>query len=719
MQGWITDVLPDYRNNNIILWVKGTDGICRKMVESYHPCLYIQATGNAVELVADVCACSCGVRTIKQTEKILELGKPPEEVLQVTFDEYRALPALVKEIQYHDVNHEIEIFNVDVDIVLAYLVQRDLFPMALVELNPLRLRDNIHSIYYSIPKLRTTRIRACQKNGDINTVTVDGKSISGNERNVLETLQERVLRKDPDILLIDHGDDILPVMYRKAREYGIDFTLGRERETTPFGRERSYFSYGRVIYSPPKCLLNGRIHIDTGHSFFFNESMFAGIVEMARLSRIPVQRMSRLTPGTAISAMQIAEAIRQNIAIKWRKNTPEKIKNAKTLFLADRGGMIYEPKVGIHTDVYEIDFTSMYPYIMLNHNISPETILCSCCPESSSRVPWLDYNLCEKRTGLIPVVLEPLVKRRLAYKKHLRTKENEAYRQRKDALKWVLVTCFGYTGYRNARFGRIECHEAINAFARKYLVEAAHIAEEHGFEIINGIIDSLWLEGTGNIKNVCKDIEQRTNIPIEIEGHYRWIVFLPNKGNGAGSLNHYYGAMDDGTLKVRGLEIRRRDTPPLIKQCQEEMLTCMAQAQNDTEFIQCIPQAFDILRHYVNMTRNGEADIESLLWKKTVTREMGKYRQLNETAACVRQLQNVGIDVKPGQRIRYVIRDASSNRYHRKVTVAKDLKCTSPYDVEKYVSFLCKASESMFLPFGYTEMDILRRLDGLTSLSRF
>ncbi|HDN74338.1 MAG TPA: hypothetical protein ENG16_04885 [Archaeoglobus sp.] len=59
------------------------------------------------------------------------------------------------------------------------------------------------------------------------------------------------------------------------------------------------------------------------------------------------------------------------------------------------------------------------------------------------------------------------------------------------------MTCFGYLGYRNARFGKVDAHIAVCAFARDTLLKAAHIAEENGFETIHGIVDSLWLRKDG------------------------------------------------------------------------------------------------------------------------------------------------------------------------------------------------------------------------------
>ena len=42
-----------------------------------------------------------------------------------------------------------------------------------------------------------------------------------------------------------------------------------------------------------------------------------------------------------------------------------------------------------------------------------------------------------------------------------------AFKARADAHKWSLVTSFGYLGYKNARFGKIEAHESVTAWGRE------------------------------------------------------------------------------------------------------------------------------------------------------------------------------------------------------------------------------------------------------------
>ena len=153
--------------------------------------------------------------------------------------------------------------------------------------------------------------------------------------------------------------------------------------------------------------------------------------------------------------MQIYQAIKVGVLIPRNKSIPEAFKSAYDLLVGDRGGIAYDPRVGLHDDVGEVDFSSMYPGLMVKYNISAETVLCKCCPNSSKRIPELNYRICEKRVGIVPKTLRFIVEKRQIYKR-LRDEAKDAnmkevYDHRQGALKWILVTCFGYLGYRNAK----------------------------------------------------------------------------------------------------------------------------------------------------------------------------------------------------------------------------------------------------------------------------
>ncbi len=120
-------------------------------------------------------------------------------------------------------------------------------------------------------------------------------------------------------------------------------------------------------------------------------------------------------------------------------------------------------------------------------------------------------------------------------------------------------------GYRNAKFGTIDGHIGVCAFGRYAFLRSARRAEDAGFGV-HGIVDSLWLKKQNatikDYKQFCKQISDDIGVGLNFEGRYKWIVFLPSKMHpNVGVLNRYYGVMENGKLKVRGVEVRKRDTP--------------------------------------------------------------------------------------------------------------------------------------------------------------
>src|SRR5437879_13715460 len=95
--------------------------------------------------------------------------------------------------------------------------------------------------------------------------------------------------------------------------------------------------------------------------------------------------------------MQTNLAYQDGCLVVWKKNRPEDFKDAENLLRGDRGGFTFEPEVGVHEGLYELDFSSLYPSIMVKYNISAETLDCACCPADGLPVPELRYHLCTRR----------------------------------------------------------------------------------------------------------------------------------------------------------------------------------------------------------------------------------------------------------------------------------------------------------------------------------
>lgn len=721
-RGWIFDVHPDYENNLMVLWIKTNNGI-ERLTDEFYPTFYVHGNSGELEDLRKRLEILSSIKDMRFEDRKIQLGKQREtRVLSVTMAKYGELNNTARLIDASGKYRDFQLYNVDFELGQRYLLERSVFPLAHVETadaREFRLLDDQWSLDYEVPVLKSVDLSVSVSpqrripgfNDSLSKIHIDDITLEGEEPELLLELVETIKGIDPDIIYTDDGDTFaLPYLYHRAEVNNVldDFQLGREKQSSKATRKgKSYFTYGQIRYRPPFYGLKGRIHIDRESSFTFTESDLHGLIEISRISGIPLQRLSRVTPGTGISAMQVNQAVKDGYLVLWKKNIPERFKTAEELLLSDRGGFIYEPKVGIHDGVVEVDFVSLYPSIMVKYNISPETILCDCCPDSKILVPKINYHICERKTGLIPTVLKPIIERRIEYK---RLKKEEMYRCRASALKWVLVTCFGYTGYKNARFGRIECHEAINGYGRDIILQASEIAEMYGYEIIHGIVDSLWLKPNGyyDHEKLVQRISKYTGLPISIEGVYKWIVFLRNKGNNAGALNRYYGLFENGELKIRGIELRRHDSPQLVRDLQNDSLKILSTANNSKEFIEKIPAVIGTLKQYARKIICGDYPLEDLVLTKRVSRGLYEHEQFNDQVAALTQLVDEGVSIHPGEMIRYILCDNSRN-HKKRVKIAELIDGNEEYDVNRYVEVLARGVESMLQPFGYD----MKRLLGI------
>jgi len=237
--------------------------------------------------------------------------------------------------------------------------------------------------------------------------------------------------------------------------------------------------------------------IDTAKSFVYNGGGLKGVLMASRLSGLSPNLTVRFTPGTLISSYEVYEALRRGIAVPFRKRDAASIRNISELKASDKGGMIFQPEPGVYEKVHQIDFTSLYPSIIVKYNLSPET---------------LEHP---ERSVFLSTVLSTLLNLRIETKR--RKKTNPDYKGIDSILKWMLVTCFGYTGYRNAKFGQIQIHERITDISRELLLQIKELAENMGFEVLHGIVDCLWVVGEP-ISAFKEAVERETGILTEV-GH--------------------------------------------------------------------------------------------------------------------------------------------------------------------------------------------------------
>jgi len=735
ISGFLVDVYPDYKHDMMRLWIK-TKHKTVPIDQSYQPTFYVSAAASDLKRLHRQLSQHPEVKHLRWTMEQTILGSmQKQKVLEVTPSRLSMFHQLAKQIDLWGGYHRYQLYNVDLRLPTRFLQQHNLFFNARVkgDANHLAVDDDQWAVDYPSPdfsscmfSIRQEKKRKITRFDDpLRAITIDDIVFEAeNEVDLMRSAINHLHRIDPDIMYTQQGDSrIFPTLCHHAKNHGALSMLQFGRDPLfslhPLKEEKSYMSYGRILHRPGFYMLKGRVHIDCAHSFFHMEGGLHGLIDLSRCSNISFQLLSRLGPGTAISQIQVNDALGRGYLIPFKKTIPERWKSAADLLTSDRGGLIFEPVVGLHEQVIELDFASLYPNIMVNYNISPETMFCSCCDHTVQLVPQLNYPICTKQTGLLPRVLRPILQRRFLFKARAKNPgyDQKRYEQLQKTWKWVLIVCFGYTGYRNARYGRIECHESITAYSRDLLLKAAKVVEQAGYQVLHGIVDSLWIQAKNpKVKPVrlTRLISQRTGVRMELEGQYHWIVFLPCKDTGVGALNRYYGLFITKKMKTRGVELRQHNTPGFFKEVQQRVLAVFQKALDKQTFYDRIPEALMVLFDAACDLFDQQVNPFDLVFTTRISKPLASYKVNTLTTAALTQLARFDVHPKPGQIIQYLVSDEKTRIPADRVCIKELLDHSTPIDCSFYLRYLAQCGETLLLPFGYRKDDLERAL--LTSI---
>jgi DNA polymerase elongation subunit (family B) len=727
-RGWIFDIYPSALGQ-MTVWIIAENGERIRLTDSFKPKLYVSGTQENLERLESRFFNSKIIASwnfVYKYASATDLEK--SRVIEVELKDCTYAPYFTREVLELGHHLKYQVHNCDLQGDQAYLYRNDLFPFAFVEVEregselKYNMLDAVESVDYQIPPLRIMRVQVdIAKRGKIASLNDPIGRISlsqgektihvdfGDEREKLLRFVQEVENFDPDFILTRGGDQhLFPYLARRAALNDVLDELVLSREDVPVlakqRQGRTFFSYGRTFYRAPMRRLYGRVHVDENNTFVLKECGLEGLIEIARTCRVPLHKASRSSIGSSMSSLEFYQALKNDVLIPRNKSIPEAFKTAYELLVADRGGFVYEPKVGIHDHVGEVDFASMYPSLMMKNNISAETVLCKCCPNSKLRIPELDYHICERREGIVPKALRIVLSKRLLYKR-LKTEAKdprlrEIYDRRQAALKWILVTCFGYLGYKNAKFGTVDGHIGVCALGRDAFLRASRMAESRGFQIVHGIVDSLWLKKEDATEQeyleLCKEASDEIKVPLNFEGRYKWIVFLPSRLHPrVGVLNRYYGVFENGKVKTRGIEVRRRDTPRFVSDAQLEMINALASANDSKEFIERIPEALSVIERYRQKLLNGEIPIWDLIITKHLSKDPERYKQKVSQVIAAEQLMKEGAKISAGQNLRFIFTSSQNKRHERRVKAEELIDECTRYDLEKYLHLLQVAADNL------------------------
>jgi DNA polymerase elongation subunit (family B) len=779
--GWLLDIST--YGEGVILWVKTIqDQKVIQIYDAFYPEFFAvprKRSGGDLKRLKKILEDHPSVKRVRICEKYVKLeDHQKKKIFGISVEKPSLFKKTIREI---DEIGLFTLYNTDLPISQMYFYINDLFPMSFcsfkvkrikgrynnkkLKLVSLTLNDNNEELFYKLPPLKAVwldikvnkkglrpynndpleyaEISIVENDEKSDTPRADGQRIEnllineGNEAHILKTISKVIEKADPDIILTQGGDEfIFPYLVDRASINHVSKNLYFSRTKTPLknciftlsGGSDHYMSYGIIRRrSKTQVYFTGRFHLDTSKygSLHFSEGNIPGVIEVARISRVPLQRLCRVTIGGALQSIQYYNAYKLDHLIPPFKKSPEDFRNGMDLILNDRGGHIFEPMIGVFNQVAELDFSSMYPSLMANFNISSETVNCKCCQDDGTgiRVPGTNFHICSKRQGIISKSISLPLRKRLECKEYNKTHDDLRYKFTDIALKWVLVVSFGYLGFKNARFGKIEAHQTVCAFAREFLMRAAEIAEKYDCKIIHGIVDSLWLQDTIGrtpeefemiTKKIADEITKKTCIPMSWDGLFNIIVFLPSRAEpDVPALSHYWGIKNNGEIKVRGIEVRRRDMPKIVKEAQYAFINIFQGAKTVEEFMERIPKAKRTLYEYVERVFSGSLSGNELTIRQRISRKPSQYKVNSYQAVAAKQLEQSGVIASAGKNVKYIILNANADPdFPEKKIILSDLydEKKHEYDRKKYVELLKRAFENIF-PFRFPELEALLTSD--------
>jgi DNA polymerase-2 len=342
LSGWLFDV--DEFGSEVVLWVYCQSGRLFRLTHQFFPSIYVEGKPQLLGMLAWEVQRRGFIDRLKWAKrKDLRTGKA-KAVLDLQICDSSLLPRLRKLAASR---RDLTFYNIDLPTPQYYLYTHHLFPLCNLEaevdeygrVQEIQATDSPFDSKAPLPRLRTLRmwgIEALPLSSQSKIILAcDGEDIQikpDDGAKAIDAFNDFIERHDPDLILSRRGDSLLfPILFKTADQSGVKIFPDRDQviaRRTLYMKGRTLTSYGRVFHKSPDYPLRGRWHIDVKNSFFHQQTGVDGILELARIAKVPVQRLARQSPGMTRTSIERDLAVREGILINWRKSESEQHKSA-------------------------------------------------------------------------------------------------------------------------------------------------------------------------------------------------------------------------------------------------------------------------------------------------------------------------------------------------------------------------------------------------------
>ena len=380
-------------------------------------------------------------------------------------------------------------------------------------------------------------------------------------------------------------------------------------------------------------------------------------------------------------------------------------KRIEQLYRPYMGAIVLSPKPGLHENIAVLDFKSMYPNIMINYNLSPDTYISPKEEKQKLEVyetPEVKHMFRKEPAGFYKEVLSDLIKAREDIRLRMKqlppeSAEHRVLEARQKAVKVITNAAYGYAGWTGARWYMKPVAEAATAWGRQIILDAIKMAEECGLSVVYGDTDSIFLKhDKEKIEMLVNEIEERLNLEIKPDKIYTRIFFTEAK-------KRYAGLLPDGRLDIVGLEVIRGDWAMVAKKAQEKVLEIILKEQTPKK-------AAKFVQQYINELRQKHVPYRDLIIWKTLTKPVEEYEIKASHVEAAKMLMAKGWELSAGDKVGYVVIVGSGRLYER---VKPHIYASyDEVDIEYYVSKqIVPAAVRILENFGISEENILTLTD--------
>jgi DNA polymerase delta subunit 1 len=392
-------------------------------------------------------------------------------------------------------------------------------------------------------------------------------------------------------------------------------------------------------------------------------------IEMAKVTRVPIEYL--ITRGQSIKVFS-------QIAYETRKTgylIPLLERSAKDSKF--QGATVLEAKTGYYQKpVAGLDFASLYPSIMIAHNMCYSTVILDKRYLNLSGVEYstIDcgtekFSFVQNQPGVLSGILESLWKNRKVTKKEMNASTDPftktVLNAKQLAIKVSMNSIYGFTGAVVGALPCLEISQSVTGCGRLMIEQTSNLAKnQFGCEIVYGDTDSCYVifpepvdpDGTlttlfKKAEHAAKEISKTFKKPIELEFEkFMFPLLLVAKKR------YMYVEWTDpqkhnGEIEAKGVELVRRDNCQYVKETLDSVITPIFFENN-------LPEGKLQAELHIDNLLNGKVDIKKLVLSKNLKNDYKK----PETIAHFQLVEKMKIRdpngaPKPGDRVPFVYVD--------------------------------------------------------------